>query len=166
MKLTKKQIVQIIKEEIDAVVNEDLEANEDGARILSLAFQEMEDYCMQAIKEIMMALDKIHGEITVDQAVKLVMDGAEGEDKGGLARLLQDGIESIERDMPDFEDLFEPGLVDDVLDLGYEFAMRPPNEKMQLIKDLMKIMTAIKKFVQALRTGVDFGIYKIDSSPT
>ena len=165
MKITQQELEGIIKEEISAVMNERIEADKEGAKYLSGAFQELEGYALQAISEISTALDKIHGEITPAAAVELVMNGAEGADNGGLPKLMQDGIESVGReDMEQFEDFFQPGLVNRLLDLGYDFASSPPDDKIELMKKLMEIMTVIKTFLEEMRRGVDLGIYKVNSS--
>ena len=89
MKFTQKQILQIIKEEIDAVMNEE----EDNIPYL---IKQMADGAEQAIGEISAVLvqinnldDSINEDEFIERALEHVLDGAPGADNGGLPKLLQ-----------------------------------------------------------------------------
>ena len=92
MKFTQKQILQIIKEEIDAVMNE----GEDNIYYL---IKQMADGAEQAIGEISAVLVQINNlddyiteeeeEEFIESALEHVLDGAPGTDNGGLPKLLQ-----------------------------------------------------------------------------
>ena len=122
MKFTQEQILQIIKEEIDAVMNEE----EDNIPYL---IEQMADGAEQAIGEISDVLvqidnldDSINEDEFIERALNHVLNGAPGEDNGGLPKLLQPyggdigQVEPLlsplmdERDEQDFDEMVREGF--------------------------------------------------------
>ena len=125
MKFTQKQILQIIKEEIDAVMNEE----EDNIPYL---IEQMADGAEQAIGEIGYVLRhigiyqrstrRLSEDEFIERALDHVLNGAPGEDNGGLPKLLQPyggdigQVEPLlsplmdERDEQDYDEMVREGF--------------------------------------------------------
>ncbi len=125
MKFTQKQILQIIKEEINAVMNEE----EDNIPYL---IKQMADGAEQAIGEIGYVLRhidiyqrstrRLSEDEFIERALDHVLNGAPGEDNGGLPKLLQPyggdigQVEPLlsplmdERDEQDFDEMVKEGF--------------------------------------------------------
>ena len=152
MKLTQKQILQIIKEEIDAVMNEE----EDNIPYL---IKQMADGAEQAIGEISAVLVQINNlddyiteeeeEEFIERALEHVLDGAPGEDNGGLPKLLQPYggyISQVEPLLFPLLDKQGERHYDQMVDMSYALSFNSPED----IEDLKERL----EFIQSVLNSV------------
>ncbi len=152
MKFTQKQILQIIKEEIDAVMNEE----EDNIPYL---IEQMADGAEQAIGEIGYVLRhigiyqrstrRLSEDEFIERALNHVLNGAPGEDNGGLPKLLQ----PYGGDLSDVEPLLSPLMdetderdYDNMVDMSYDLSFDSPED----IEDLKERL----EFIQSVLNSV------------
>jgi hypothetical protein len=149
MKFTQKQILQIIKEEIDAVMNEE----EDNIPYL---IKQMADGAEQAIGEISDVLvqidnldDSINEDEFIERALEHVLDGAPGKDNGGLPKLLQPYggyISQVEPLLSPLMDETDERDYDQMVDMSYDLSFDSPED----IDDLKERL----EFIQSVLNSV------------
>tara|TARA_R100000900_G_scaffold1875_1_gene3695 strand:- start:36 stop:701 length:666 start_codon:yes stop_codon:yes gene_type:complete len=146
MKFTQKQILQIIKEEIDAVMNE----GEDNIYYL---IKQMADGAVQAIGEISAVLVQINNlddyiteeEEFIESALEHVLDGAPGEDNGGLPKLLQPYggyISQVEPLLSPLMDETDERHYNQMVDMSYDLAFDRP-EDIEDLKERLEFIQSV-----------------------